>query len=150
MRAMLLSALLLGTAAVPALAQDDKVVVDEDTQKTVDDILGDAVDEGCKGKCCPPSTSDKVIMGVSSAVLFLVLFFLMVRLMERVFIRREASPLLGRHLGISVALFLGGAGMMGIFFLVTGCMFLQYYYFLGFVGAVWLLHLIYTLLAVRR
>jgi hypothetical protein len=149
MRSLLLAALLLGTVT-PALAQDDKVVVEEETHKTVDDILGDTVEEGCVGKCCPPSTSDKVIMGVSTAVLFLVLFFLMVRLMERVFIRREASPLLGRHLGISAALFLGGAGMMGIFFLVTGCFWIQYYYFLAFVGAVWLLHLIYTLLAVRR
>ena len=85
-----------------------------------------------------------------AALFFLVLFFLMVRLMERVFIRQEKSPLLGRHLGISVALFFGGAGMMGIFFLVTGCFWPSYFYFLAFIGALWLVHLVYTLLAVRR
>lgn len=149
----LLPLLLLISLSAPAALGDipspEKVVVGEET-KDIDDILGDVVQDGCIGTCCPPTTTEKIIMGVSTAVLFLVLFFLMVRLMERVFIRRESSPLLGRHLGISVALFLGGAGMMGIFFLTTGCFWFSYWYFLGFVGAVWLIHLIYTLLAVRR
>ena len=89
-------------------------------------------------------------MGVASVAVFLVLFFMMVRLMERVFIKREKSPLAGRHLGISFALFLGGAAMMGVFFLVTGCFFMSYYYILGVVAAFWLIHLVYTLLVIRR
>lgn len=143
--------LILSTSALAQTpsAEDVKVVVDEQAQD-MGDLLNDVVEAGCIGKCCPPSTGDKVIMGVASVAVFLILFFLMVRLMERVFIKQEKSPLAGRHLGVSFALFLGGAAMMGIFFLVTGCFWPSYFYFLGVVGAIWLLHLIYTLLVIRR
>lgn len=129
----------------------DKAAAGQDEQ--LDDFVADFEDEieECKpGECCPPSTGKMVIMGAGALVVFVVLFFLMVRLVERVFIRRQASPLLGRHLGISVALFLGTAAMAAIFFVVTGCWYFPFTYWLVFAAVVWAIHMLYTLFAVRR
>lgn len=144
------AALCAGTAIAqtPAPAADRVVV--SDTVEPVDTGIDDAFDDCPVGMCCPPSTSRKLIMGVASIAAFLILFFLMVRLMERVFIKQERSPLLGRHAGISLALFLGGGAICGILFAGTGCWALAYSYWAGFLGVVWLLHLVYTLIAVRK
>ena len=126
----------------------ERIVV-SDTVEPVD-IGIDDVDDCKPGQCCPPTTTKKIIMGLGSIVSFLVLFFLMVRLMERAFIRQEKSPLMGRHLGISLALFLGGGAVCGIFFAVTECWYPSYTYWAAFLGIVWLLHLIYTMVAIRK
>jgi hypothetical protein len=89
-------------------------------------------------------------MGVGSVAAFLVLFFLLVRLMERAFIRSERSPMLGRHAGISLALLLGGGAVCGIFVVVTGCWLPAYTWVAGFLGLVWLVHLAFTMIAVRK
>ena len=129
-------------------ADGGKVVVDVQTG-TAD--TGDIDLDNCPaGTCCPPSTSKKLIMAASSVFAFLVLFFLMVRLVERVFIRQERSPLLGRHLGISLALLVGTAIAGGILYAVTGCWLPAYWYVLGAVGAAWLVHFLYTMFAVRK
>ena len=135
-------------ADVPSTPPPSRVVLSD----TVDDVdTGiDDVDDCRPGQCCPPNTTKKIIMGVGSAAAFLILFFLMVRLMERVFIKQERSPLLGRHLGISLALFLGAGAVSGIFFGVTGCWAPAYTYWAVFLGVVWVLHLLYTLIAVRK
>lgn len=132
----------------PAPNPNVRIVV-SDTVDPVDTGIED-LDECQPGQCCPPNTTKKIIMGVGSVVSFLILFFLMVRLMERVFIRQERSPLLGRHAGMSLALFLGAGAICGIFFGVTGCWVPIYTYWAIFFGVVWLLHLIYTLVAVRK
>ena len=110
----------------------------------------DDLDRGCAAGCCPPSTGKTVLLGAASVVLFLVLFFLLVRLVERAFIRSERSPLLGRHLGISMSLLTGSLGGIGIFYFGTGCWIAAFTYWAGFAVAVWLLHLVYTLVAIRR
>lgn len=132
----------------PPTPATDRVVV-SDTVAPVDTGIEDP-DECKPGQCCPPNMTKKIIMGVASVASFLILFFLMVRLMERVFIRQEKSPLLGRHLGMSLALFLGGGAVCGIFFAVTECWYPAYSYWAGFLGLVWVLHLLYTLVAVRK
>jgi len=124
-------------------------IVLSDTVDAVDTGLDD-VDRCRPGECCPPSTSKKLIMGAASLGAFLILFFLLVRLMERAFIKQERSPLLGRHAGISLALFLGGGAVCGIFYGVTSCWHPAYTYWAGFLGIVWLLHAIYTFVAVRK
>ncbi len=132
----------------PPPAPSGRIVL-SDTVATADMGL-DEVD-GCKpGECCPPNTTKKIAMGAASVVAFLILFFLLVRLMERAFIKQERSPLLGRHAGISMALFLGGGAVCGIFFAVTECWYPTYTYWAVFLGVVWLLHGIYTLIAVRK
>ncbi|MDP2344710.1 MAG: hypothetical protein Q8O67_27420 [Deltaproteobacteria bacterium] len=142
-------------AAAAGLAQQDagtppagRIVV-SDTVQPVDTGIED-IDECKPGQCCPPTTTKKIIMGFASLISFLILFFLMVRLMERVFIKQEKSPLMGRHLGISLALFLGGGAVCGIFFAVTECWYPTYTYWAAFLGIVWLLHLIYTMIAIRK
>lgn len=116
-----------------------------------DDAFDPNAGTGCAdGACCPPPTIKKIGMGIGALLNFLVMFFLMVRLVERVFIRSGKSPLLGRHLGMSCALFLGGAGMVAIFYLITGCWAPAYNLWAGFALAVWVLHLAYTLIAVRK
>jgi hypothetical protein len=148
--------LLLGVATV-ALAQADagptpapvgRIVV-SDTVAPVDTGIED-IDDCKPGECCSPTTTKKIIMGLASVISFLVLFFLMVRLMERVFIKQEKSPLMGRHLGISLALFLGGGAVCGIFFAVTECWHPAYTYWAGFLGIVWFLHFLYTMVAIRK
>ena len=156
MRSLILLAILL--SSVPALAQDAPAppapegqgrVVLSDTVDDVDSGLDDV--EGCQpGQCCPPTTSRKLLMGVGSVAAFLVLFFLLVRLMERAFIRSERSPLLGRHVGISLALLLGGGAVCGICVVVTGCWLPAYTWVAGFLGLVWLAHLAFTMIVVRR
>jgi hypothetical protein len=125
----------------------ENVVTDE---QILEETLEDRIlrGEGCGGDCCV-NTGQKVIMGVGSAAVFLILFFLLVRLVERAFIRRESSPLLGRHLGISMAMLLGGLGMLAIFYLVGGCWHPSYLWWGLFIGVAWALHGLYTLLAVR-
>ena len=150
----------VGVAGSPASAEAKAVADDEVTppppppERTKDELLAEEIaydllrDEKCTGDCCV-STGQKVIMGAGSIAVFLILFFLLVRLVERAFIRRESSPLLGRHSGISMALFFGGLGMLAIFYLVGGCWHMSYLWWGLFVGAAWLLHGAYTLLAVR-
>lgn len=90
------------------------------------------------------------MMGVGALLSYLIMILLWVRLVERAFINQNKSPLLGRHTGLSLGLFLGGAGMLGIFYLINDCWHPEYYYWLGFSGVVWFLHGIYTLVALRR
>ncbi len=132
--------------AATAPADDNNAGVNlTETELLAEDILKD---ERCTGDCCI-STGDKVIMGTGSVAIFLILFFLLVRLVERAFIRKESSPLLGRHLGISMALLFGGLGMLAVFYLVGGCWHTSYIWWGAFVGAAWALHGIYTLIAIR-
>jgi hypothetical protein len=137
------------TPAAPTVPAGQRVVV-ADTVEPIDTGIDDDLETCPAGHCCPPSTSTKLLMGAGSIAAFLVLFFLMVRLMERVFIKSERSPLLGRHLGISLSLFLGGAAVCGIFYGATGCWAPVYSWWAGFLGVVWVLHLAYTLIAVRK
>lgn len=131
-------------ATAEAKSDGDQVNLTE-TELLAEDILKD---ERCTGDCCI-STGDKVIMGAGSIAIFLILFFLLVRLTERAFIRKGSSPLLGRHLGISMALLFSGLGMLAVFYLVGGCWHASYIWWGAFVGAAWALHGIYTLIAVR-
>jgi hypothetical protein len=137
-------------AQTPAAPTPSQRIVVADTVEPIDTGLGDDLDTCPVGYCCPPSTSKKLLIGAGSLTSFLVLFFLMVRLMERVFIKSERSPLLGRHLGISLSLFLGGAAVCGIFYGATGCWAPVYSWWAGFLGVVWVLHLAYTVIAVRK
>jgi hypothetical protein len=124
----------------------------------VKDVVGNAatafddaqIDDCPTGVCCPPSTSKKVIMVAACIAVYLILFFLLVRLLERAFIKQEKSPMLGRHAGISAALFLGTAASAGIIFLVSGCWGIVYSYLAGVMGVVWLFHFIYTMIAIRK
>lgn len=135
--------------APPSPPPPDRVVV-SDTVADVDTGIDDDFGDCAPGQCCPPTMTKKIIMGGASIATFLILFFLLVRLVERAFIRQERSPLLGRHAGISLALFLGAAAVCGIFFGVTGCWVAVYTWWAGFFGVVWLLHFIYMLVAVRK
>ena len=67
---------------------------------------------GCTvNECCPPSTAGKVGVVAGDLAIFLVCCFLFMRLMELRFIQENRNPLLGRHLGISLALGIAGVGM---------------------------------------
>jgi hypothetical protein len=104
---------------------------------------------GEEGTCPSPSTQEKILIGVGSLVLAVILFLLLVRLMERNYIQKDKSATLGRHLGFSLTLVLSAAGLLALVYLVTSCVHPEFFLWLGFCGAVWLIHLIYTLIAVR-
>lgn len=140
---------LQASAQRPLPSAGDVRVVLSDTIDDVDSGLDDL--DGCQpGQCCPPKSAKKITMGVAAVAIFLSLFFALVRLMERAFIRSERSPLLGRHVGISLAFVLGGVAVCGTFFVATGCWSSAYTWWAGFFGFVWALHLTWVLIAIRK
>ena len=105
---------------------------------------------GCaSGQCCPPSTAAKVGIAVGDLAIFLVCFFLFVRLIELRFIQQDRNPLLGRHFGISLSLFLSSLGVAGLYLGVTGCYDPAVWLWAGFVFAIFVVHALYTVVVVR-
>ncbi len=119
-----------------ALAQGDIVTLDE-------------AELYCVGDCCPPTTIQKVAIAVATLVLAAVCFFLIVRIFERHAIKKGNNALVGRHMGISLSILLTIAGLAGLIFAITGCFPFQMLLALAVVGAIWLIHLLYALVAVR-
>ena len=101
------------------------------------------------GGCCPPTAAQKVFIGVGDLAILIVTFFLFVGLMERRFINTDRSAQLGRHLGMSLSLFLTACGVGALAYLVTGCWPPEFTLWVVFAGVVWALHGIYTLIVVR-
>lgn len=101
------------------------------------------------GECCPPSTQEKVMIGVGFLTLLVLLFFLLVRVFERRFIAQDRNSMLGRHLGISLTVVLTALGTAGLAYWLTDCWHSSYWVGLAVLGGAWLIHLIYTLAIVR-
>jgi hypothetical protein len=101
-------------------------------------------------ECHVPTTQEKVIIGVGTLAFAIFCFFLLVRLVQRHYIRRDRNATLGRHLGISLAFLVSSLGMVGLAYLVTGCLHRQFLFWLCFPLALWLIHLIYTLAVGRN
>ncbi len=103
----------------------------------------------CVGECCPPTLVQKFSIGALTLVLAAVCFFLIVRIFERHSIKKGTNALVGRHMGISLSILLTLAGLAGLIFAITGCFPMQMLIIMGVVGAIWLIHLLYALVAVR-
>jgi hypothetical protein len=103
----------------------------------------------CAGGCCPPTLFQKIAIGSVTLVLAVVCFFLIVRIFERHSIKKGTNALVGRHMGISLSILLTLAGLAGLIFAITGCFPFQMIIILAVVGAIWLIHLLYALVAVR-
>lgn len=101
------------------------------------------------GECCPPTTAQKLFIGVGDLGILVVTFLLFVRLMERRFINDGRSATMGRNVGISLSLFLTSLGMAALAYLVTGCWPPEFTLWVAFAGVVWALHGLYTLIVVR-
>lgn len=101
------------------------------------------------GACPPPSTQEKIMIGVGALALAVVCFFLLVRLMERRYIQKDKSATLGRHLGFSLTLVVSALGLLALVYLITGCLHSEFLLWLAFCGALWLIHGVYTLIVVR-
>lgn len=110
------------------------------------DAFGTACDGG---GCCPPTTAQKLMIGVGDLAILGITFFLFVGLMERRFINTDRSPLLGRHLGMSLSFFLTAIGVGALAYLITGCWPPELTIWVIFAGVIWALHGIYTLIVVR-
>lgn len=102
-----------------------------------------------EGECPPPSTQEKIMIGVGLVALAVVLFFLLVRLIERRYIQQDRNAKLGRHVGISLTLFLSAGGFLALVYLITGCIHPSVWLWLAFWGVFWAIHGLYTLIAVR-
>lgn len=102
-----------------------------------------------EGGCCPPTTAQKVFIGLGDVAILLLTLFLFVGLMERRFINTDRSAQFGRHLGISLSLFLTAVGVGALAYLVTGCWPAEFTLWVVFAGVVWVIHGLYTLVAVR-
>lgn len=101
------------------------------------------------GGCMAPNTTSKILIAVGDMGIFAVAAFLFVRLMERRYINQDKNPLLGRHLGMSMALFISVLGMFGLYYLVTGCITGSMWWWVGFAAFVFVVHAAYTLVVVR-
>jgi hypothetical protein len=99
--------------------------------------------------CLSPSTQQWVIIGVGTLAIFIFCFFLLVRLVQRSFIRRDRNASLGRHVGISLTFLVSSLGMTALAYLITGCLNHQFVLWLCFPLALWVIHGIYTLIVVR-
>jgi hypothetical protein len=119
------------------------------TQGKDNDPFSGLVVPGAEGACPSPSTKEKILIGVGTLALAVVLFLLLVRLMERRNIQRDRSATMGRHVGFSLTIFLSAAGLAAIVYLVTGCVHREFILWLGFCLAVWIIHGIYTFIVVR-
>lgn len=102
-----------------------------------------------EGECPPPSTQERILIGLGALVWAVIIFLLLVRLIERRFIQSDRSATLGRHAGISLTIFVSSLGLAAIGYLVTGCLHSELFLWLGFCGGIWLIHGIYTLIAAR-
>lgn len=102
------------------------------------------------GDCCPPSTQQKIIIGAGTLVLFVVLFLLLVRVVQRFFIQRDWSATLGRHTGILVTIAVSSGGMLSLADLITGCFHPQFFVWLGFAIASLVVYSLYMLIVVRN
>jgi hypothetical protein len=113
-----------------------------DVQQT-DDLSGAA------NECPSPSTQQWVLIAVGTLAIFIFCFFLLVRLVQRWFIRRDKNASLGRHSGISLTFFLSSLGMVGLAYLIIGCLNRQFLLWLCFPLALWVIHGAYTLVVAR-
>lgn len=142
-------------------AQDEEPTVEPSEEPTPVETVEEKVegDDGgldgftggelCITGCCPPSTQQKVMVGVGTLFLGVVFGFLFVGLMTRRFIAQDRDPLMGRHAGYSLTLLLTSGALAGLTKLVTGCFHSETIIWLIFVGCVWALHGLYTLIVVR-
>lgn len=140
--------------AAPVLAQDppsgktEKSEGTGETTKSLEESIGGIT--LCKpGECCPPTMAKKITIGVATLVILVGTFFFFTMLMQRRFIRQRRNATLGKHLGISLSLFITSLGLGALVYLITSCWPPEFWVWIGFVGGVWLLHLIYTMAAVR-
>jgi len=101
-------------------------------------------------ECHPPSTQEWVMIGVGTLAIFVVCFFLLVRVVQRAFIHRDKNATLGRHFGISLTILVGSLGMVALTYLITGCLHRQFVLWLCFPLALWVIHGLYVLIAVRN
>jgi len=139
---------------VPSLAAVSAVLLSRIPAALAQEGQADVVtlqqaEQVCLEGCCPPTLAQKVFIGVGTLVLAAVCFFLLVRIFERHAIKRGTSALVGRHMGISLSLLLTTAGLAGLIFAITGCFPLQLVLIVAVVGAMWLIHLLYALVAIR-
>ena len=144
----------IGVAWAQDEGGDEASTPAETVEETVDGGVGGI--EGLVGKvicgpddCCPPSTQQKVMVGVGTLFLGVVFFFLFVTLAEKRFILQDRDPQMGRHSGISMAILLCSGALAALTKLVTGCFHSETIVWLIFIGVVWALHGLYTLIVVR-
>jgi len=103
----------------------------------------------CENGCCPPTMFQKIAIGSATLALAAVCLFLIVRIFERHAIKKGTNALVGRHMGISLSILLTAVGLAGLIKAITGCFPTQMLLILAVVGAIWLIHLLYALVAVR-
>jgi len=89
------------------------------------------------------------MIGVGTLAIFVFCFFLVVRVVQRSFIHRDRSATLGRHFGILLTFLLSSLGMIGLAYLVTGCLHRQFLVWLFFPLTLLVIYGIYTLVIVR-
>ncbi|HYN20587.1 MAG TPA: hypothetical protein VE078_06480 [Thermoanaerobaculia bacterium] len=155
LRAALPTALLLflvtaWTLPVQVRAQETDDPTSETAVAQPDDTAGvDEFSSEPEEECLPPSTQEWVLIAAGTVAIFLVCFFLLVRVVQRYFIRRDWSATYGRHWGISLVLLLSSLGMLPLAYLITGCVHPRFWVWILFPLALWVLHGLYILVVVR-
>ena len=154
LRAALPAALLLflvaaWTAPLPVRAQEPDAGSETAAVQPDDTASEDEFATEPEAECLPPSTQEWVLIAAGTVAIFVVCFFLLVRVVQRYFIGRDWSATLGRHWGISLTLLVSSLGMLALSYLITGCLHPRFLVWLLFPLALWLLHGFYILVGVR-
>jgi hypothetical protein len=152
---LLLLSLALFPQRLPAQQEPSVAPAVESSVAPGTDVPAGTADQGLSdvfgdNTCHPPSTQEWVFIALGTLVVFVVCFLLLVRLVQRYFIRQDKNATFGRHVGISLTFWVSSIGMAGVAYLVTGCLHRQFLVWLCFPLALWLIHLIYTLAVVRN
>lgn len=101
----------------------------------------------CTVECCPPTTTQQITVGAGAVVITLVLAMTFRWLIEKSFINNSKPAALGRNAGVSLGLFLGAISLGLLSLTITGCFPITFILWGGFLAGVWVIHLIYTVIA---
>ncbi len=100
--------------------------------------------------CRPPSTQDWILIVAITLAVFVLLFFTLVRVVERSYINRDKSAVLGRQVGIFGSLALALAAMLATGYLTNGCLHPRFLIWLAAMAVVVLVDGLYTWVVASR
>lgn len=104
----------------------------------------------CAGGCCATTTRETVMIAGFGLFWAVLSFFLTRAAMVSALVRKEWRPSLAAHTAISTTLVLVSVGVSILAYTVHGCWLPGFNLLAAFLGAVWAMHLVFTLVAVRQ
>jgi hypothetical protein len=99
--------------------------------------------------CKEADTTEQIMVGVGTLVFGIVAVLLLARIFEKNAINKSGDGRAGRHMGISLGLFLTVLALAGIMMSVTGCFPANMMIWIIVMGVLWAIHGAYTMVSAR-